>query len=261
MRSFRKCLQRKQALPKLRDTVHDETQSALARYASVVVGRPGLFALARYELSNLLALNTPGAFGIVLRKRLIGSMMGGLGRGAVFGNGFSVRHPHRVRIGDHFAADADAVIDARSDAEVAIEIGSDVLCSRAVGLYTKGGRIVLEDKVQLGSFVTVMSGQDSVIRIGRAVAVGPYTLIGGATYNAGDLERPISEQGNAMKGGVTIGENSLIYARSTILDGVTIGRGAIVAAGAVVTKDVPDFAIAGGIPAKILGSRTTPVPG
>ncbi len=187
-------------------------------------------------------------------------MLGSLGKGAVLGAGWTVRHPHRVRIGDHFAADADAVIDARSISDVAIEIGSDVLCSRAIGLYTKGGRIVLEDKVQLGSFVTVMSGQDSVIRIGRAVAVGPYALIGGATYNADDLETPISEQGNQMKGGVTIGENSLIYARSTILDGVTIGRGAIVAAGAVVTKDVPDFGIVGGIPARIIGSRTAPVP-
>ena len=57
-------------------------------------------------------------------------MLGRLGRGAVFGNGFSVRHPHRVRIGDHFPADSETVIDAQSEAELAIEIGSDVLCSR-----------------------------------------------------------------------------------------------------------------------------------
>jgi len=242
-------------LPELRDSVHDERASALSRYAAVVVGRSGLLALARYELSNLLAQNLPGALGIVLRKRLIGSMLGGLGRGAVLGQGITVRHPGRIRIGDRFASDADAVLDARSPEAVSIEIGSDVLFSRGVGLYTKGGRIVLEERVQLGSLVTVMSGDGCTVRIGRAVAVGPYALIGGATYRADDLEKPISEQGNVMRGGVTIGENSLIYARATILDGVTIGRGAIVAAGAVVTRDVPDYAIVGGIPAKVIGSR------
>jgi acetyltransferase-like isoleucine patch superfamily enzyme len=54
---------------------------------------------------------------------------------------------------------------------------------------------------------------------------------------------------------VLIGDYVFIGPRAIILPGVKIGRGAVVAAGAVVTKDVPDFAIVGGVPAKIIGER------
>ena len=52
-----------------------------------------------------------------------------------------------------------------------------------------------------------------------------------------------------------IGEYAWICSRSIILPGIIIGKGAIVASGAIVTKDVPDFAIVGGVPAKIIGYR------
>lgn len=52
-----------------------------------------------------------------------------------------------------------------------------------------------------------------------------------------------------------IGEYAWVCSRSIILPGIKIGRGAIIASGAIVTKDVPDYAIVGGVPAKILGHR------
>lgn len=55
---------------------------------------------------------------------------------------------------------------------------------------------------------------------------------------------------------ITIGNDVWIGARAIILDGINIGDGAVIAAGAVVTKDVPPFCIAGGIPAKIIRYRT-----
>lgn len=55
---------------------------------------------------------------------------------------------------------------------------------------------------------------------------------------------------------IAIGDHVWIGANAVVLQGVTIGRGAVVAAGAVVTKNVPDFAIVGGVPAKVIGERT-----
>lgn len=52
-----------------------------------------------------------------------------------------------------------------------------------------------------------------------------------------------------------IGEYAWICSRSIILPGVKIGKGAIVASGAIVTKDVPPFTIVGGVPAQIIGKR------
>ena len=239
----------------VRDKVQDASKSAFARYGDVVVGRPGVGAFAWYELVNAVSKNRTGTLGLVLRKKLMGSLVRSCGAGAVFGEGLTVRHPNRIRIGDRFAMDEDGVLDARSEHEVAIEIGDDVLCSRDVSIVCKGGRVRLADRVQLGMHTVLNGTPGGLISIGDGVAVAPFCYIGGSTYHAGDLGAPIAEQGHEYKGGVTIGAWSLIYTHATILDGVTIGRGAIVAGGAVVTRDVPDFAIVGGIPAKVIGTR------
>ncbi|MFG0304945.1 MAG: acyltransferase [Phycisphaerales bacterium JB040] len=239
----------------VRDKVQDRSASAMQRYADVVVGRRGLGALARFELITLLTKNRPGALGLLLRKKLMARLFGRCGSGAVLGEGLTLRHPGRIAIGDRFAIDAGATLDARSDHDTALTIGDDVLCSQSVALLCKGGRITLEDRVQLGAFVAVLSQPGGHVTVGEAVAVAPYATIGGATYKSDDLDRPISEQGHHLKGGVTIKRHALIYSRATILDGVTVGEGAIVAAHAVVARDVPDFAIVGGVPAKVIGSR------
>lgn len=60
------------------------------------------------------------------------------------------------------------------------------------------------------------------------------------------------------KGGITIEDGVWLGYRATVLDGVTIGEGAIVAAGALVAKDIPAYSIAGGVPARILRYRFSP---
>lgn len=57
------------------------------------------------------------------------------------------------------------------------------------------------------------------------------------------------------KGNIVIGDDVWIGVRSTILSGVTVGQGAVIAAGSVVTKDVPPYAVVGGVPAKIIKYR------
>ncbi|MGF6900972.1 acyltransferase [Paraburkholderia sp. GAS348] len=70
------------------------------------------------------------------------------------------------------------------------------------------------------------------------------------------LHHDHNHPGFASIGGVVqIRDHTWLGARAIILPGVTIGEGAVVAAGAVVTKDVPDFAVVGGVPAKIIGER------
>lgn len=91
-------------------------------------------------------------------------------------------------------------------------------------------------------------GRDK-IKIGDHVDIASQVLI----YNSEhDLE---SENFQAIEDRVEIGDYVFIGPRAIILPGVTIGRGAVVAAGAVVTKGVPDFAIVGGVPAKVIGER------
>ena len=82
---------------------------------------------------------------------------------------------------------------------------------------------------------------------------GPQLMIF-TTEHKMALEKPMRTQGVTVKD-VTIGNDVWIGARVTILAGVTIGDGAVIGAGAVVTKDVPPYAVVGGVPAKIIRFR------
>ena len=95
------------------------------------------------------------------------------------------------------------------------------------------------------------------VRIGDYVMIGPHTLI--ATVN-----HPISPMGRrkhlSVAKPVTIGNDVWIGGNVTILPGVTIGNNVIVAAGAVVTKDVPDNSLVGGVPAKLIRTIENDIP-
>ena len=69
-----------------------------------------------------------------------------------------------------------------------------------------------------------------------------------------DVEKPMREQGFKF-GVIHIEDDVWIAAQCTILAGVTIGRGSVIAAGSVITKDVPPYSIVGGVPGKVIGTR------
>ena len=71
-------------------------------------------------------------------------------------------------------------------------------------------------------------------------------------YKVKLLNQPLE---GVSKGDIVVGDDVWFGFRSTIMSGVHIGQGAIIAAGAVVTKDVPPYAIVGGVPAKIIRYR------
>ena len=85
--------------------------------------------------------------------------------------------------------------------------------------------------------------------------MGPEVVILGVNHRFDDCERPMIEQGYHDRKPVAIGDDVWIGTRAIILPGVRIGRGAIVAAGAVVTRDVNEFDIVGGNPARVIRSR------
>lgn len=102
----------------------------------------------------------------------------------------------------------------------------------------------------------VWIGNDTVI--GNDVMMGPEIIILSGSHNFSDLTIPMTHQGATERNPVHIKDDVWIGTRSIILPGVTIGSHAIVAAGSVVTKDVPEWAIVGGNPAKVIRFRNQP---
>lgn len=93
------------------------------------------------------------------------------------------------------------------------------------------------------------------LTIGNHVMMGPDTIIYTKNHETKRTDIPMIEQGITAPREVTIEDDVWIGARVVILPGVCIGKGSIVAAGSVVTKDVQPYTIVGGVPAKKIKSR------
>ena len=99
-------------------------------------------------------------------------------------------------------------------------------------------------------YIEALGGLD----IGNDISIAHGTTIMTTDHKYQGTDIPIKDQGIIEKS-VKIEDNVWIGAKATILCGNTVGTGSIVAAGAVVTKDVPPYSIVGGIPAKQIGAR------
>ena len=93
------------------------------------------------------------------------------------------------------------------------------------------------------------------LSVGDYVMMGPDVIIFTSAHNTSSTDVPMCKQGDVEKKPVRIGNDVWIGARVIIMAGVTIGNGCIIGAGAVITKDVPDYAVVGGVPARIIKYR------
>ncbi len=92
------------------------------------------------------------------------------------------------------------------------------------------------------------------IRIGSNVRIASHVMLVGANHIFKDRDKPICTQSVERKS-IVIEDDVWIAGRVNIMCGVTIGKGSVIAAGAVVTKDVPPYSVVGGVPAKIIKER------
>lgn len=241
---------------KLHKILTDESTSALRRYHDVVLGYGGFWALLKYEFIMFFIAPLPGAIGFILRKLFLPRLLGEVGQNVIFGRNLTIRHGHKIRLGDRVILDDHVVLDAKGDDNRGITIGADTIISRNCVLSCKGASIRIGRNSTLGINSLIHAVEGSDVTVGDDAAIAAYVyLIGGGNYGTARLDIPIREQGTFSKGGVAIGDDVWIGSHVQVLDGVTVGRGSILAAGAVVHRDVPTLCVAGGVPAKILRSR------
>ena len=123
-------------------------------------------------------------------------------------------------------------------------------------LFEYPERIDLGDRVFINRGALITAHAD--IQIGDDALIGPYVVINSGDHDYSDPDRPIESQGHKADP-IIIGNDVWLGAHSVILHGVKVGDGAVVAAGAVVTGDVPPGTLVAGVPAvakKVRGGLT-----
>lgn len=121
-----------------------------------------------------------------------------------------------------------------------------------------GARVIHPARLRIGSHTFI--GHDAWVNarggvcIGSDALIGPYCIIHSANHKFASKERPIRLQGHDLAP-VTIGDNVWVAARVTILPGVRVAEGSVIAAGAVVTKNTEAYGIYAGVPAIKIGER------
>jgi acetyltransferase-like isoleucine patch superfamily enzyme len=239
-------------IQRAQDQLFASRGSSRQKYAALVVGRPGLGALLKYELVQQASQNVAGALGLALRKVMFPWLLGACGRNVIFGQNVVLRHPHKIRIGDNVVIDDNCLLDAKGTSNQGITIGSGVFVGRNSIRSCKDGDITLGDGANVGFNCELFSA--SRVTIGKDTLIAAYCYVIGGDHDFTDASRPVLEQGRRSKG-ILVGAGAWLGAGAKILDGVTIGDRAIVGAGSVVRQAVPDGAVAVGVPARVIADR------
>lgn len=178
-------------------------------------------------------------------------------KGIVFiGKRVKIRNHKKIKLKGSATIEDGCHINALSKGGITIggnfSIGRNSIIECTGVIRELGEELIIGDNVGIAANAFIaMRGK---LEIGDNTIFGPNVSIHAENHNFNDLETPIRLQGATRKG-VKIGKDCWIGSKVTILDGVNIGDHVIVAAGAVVNKDVPDYAIVGGVPAKVLKMR------
>jgi acetyltransferase-like isoleucine patch superfamily enzyme len=114
------------------------------------------------------------------------------------------------------------------------------------------GDIKIGKYAQLNPYTVLYGGY---IEIGDNVMIAPHCVIASGNHDFKQTSLPMRFAGNITKGPIVIADDVWIGANCTIVDGVKIGKGAVVAANSCVTDNVIPYSIVGGVPAKVIGNR------
>jgi len=109
------------------------------------------------------------------------------------------------------------------------------------------GDVIIGDRTRIGLSNTLIGP----VNVGNDVRLAQNVVLSGLNHNYAEIDSPIHKQGVSTKP-IVIENESWIGANVVIVPGVTIGKHSIVAAGSVVTKDIPQYAVAAGNPARVL---------
>ena len=195
--------------------------------------------------------------GLMVLRGLYHKLLFKESKGILFiGNQVKIRSHNNIKCGSGMTIEDGCFINALSCGGV--EIGDNFSLGRNSMIECTGVIRELGEKLTIGNNVGIAANAFIAVRgninIGDDTIFGPCVSIHAENHVFKDLKKTIRLQGATRKG-ISIGKNCWIGSHVTILDGVHIGNNVVVAAEAVINKDIPDNCIAGGVPAKVIKTR------
>jgi acetyltransferase-like isoleucine patch superfamily enzyme len=148
-----------------------------------------------------------------------------------------------------YIASGAKLIATRSES---ISIGDDTFILEGSLLYPYGGFIKIGSRCSLNPYCVVYG--HGGLEIGNDVLIATSCIFIPANHVHTSPNLPIRSQGLECKG-IKIEDDVWLGARVTVLDGVSIGKGSVIGAGSVVTKTIPAYSIAVGVPARVIRNR------
>lgn len=193
----------------------------------------------------------PTLIGVALRSMLYRLILIMEGQAAIERN-VRLRFTSNIRLGHGCYLDEGVYIHATP---AGVEIGSNTLVMHGAILHVYNFRNLPHSWIRIGrdSLIgeyTVIRGQGGVT-IGDRVYTSPMTQIIAVNHVFVDPTRSFIDQGITAEG-ICIEDDVWIGSAAVVTDGVRIGKGSIVAAGAVVTRDVPPYTVVAGVPARVV---------
>lgn len=226
-------------------------------------------------LSTALLGWIPGQLGTILRHQVYAKLFRQIGDTSRIAKGVNFYRFQNIKLGDEVSLSEGCSLVSSDDGSKII-LNSRVYLDDGVRIRCVGkqGEVLLQNQVTLDQGVDINSCEDGQIEIRRETSVGSYTCIAGAGHisigeyciiasHCGiyasnhiftDRSRPIMLQGTTNEG-IVIENDCWLGTGVKVLDGVRIGRGSVIGAGAVVTQDIPPYSIAEGVPAVVIGTR------
>ncbi len=169
----------------------------------------------------------------------------------------SVRYAHQLIAGKDLIIEDNAEVNCLSEQNIVlgnrVTIGKHAII-RPSNIYggAIGAGLKVGDHSNIGPFAYI--GCSGFISIGNNVMISPRVSIYAENHVFDNPEILMKEQG-VTQAPVIIEDDCWIASNSIILAGVTIGKGSVIAAGSVVTKDIPPYSVAAGVPAKVIKQR------
>jgi acetyltransferase-like isoleucine patch superfamily enzyme len=235
--------------PEPRVSMSGNPSSVMGLYLSRQATSPGRYVWE--QVIQALFGWVPTVVGIGLRSIFYKFIVKADGLVAIERN-VRLRFASLIRLGRGCYIDENVYIHA---CPAGVEIGANTFVMHGAVLHVYNFRNLPNSGIRIGrdSLIgeyTIIRGQGGV-QIGDRVYTSPMTQLIAVNHVVDDPQKPFVEQGITAQG-IIVEDDVWLGANAVVTDGVRIGKGAVVAAGAVVTQDVPPHTIVGGVPAKVI---------